>query len=82
MRAGEEPAGTDSQLAAGQKETRQNLSNSPLMAKNALFCLPFQLLPTAESLTGFLMQHEKWKQEGIAPTTVILHYRENICTLR
>jgi len=41
MRAGEEPAGTDSQLAAGQKETRQNLSNSPLMAKTPYFAYLF-----------------------------------------
>lgn len=41
MRAGEEPAGTDSQLAAGQKETRQTLRNSPLMAKTPYFAYLF-----------------------------------------
>ena len=61
MRAGKEPARTDSQLAAGQRAPRQNLRNTPSMAKAP--CVGY--LFSCSKQRGFLVLHEKWKQEGV-----------------
>lgn len=61
MRAGKEPARTDSQLAAGQREPRQNLRNTPSMAKAPCFGYVF----SSSKQRGFLMLYGKGKQEGV-----------------